>query len=219
MKKDKLLIKRLTVEGGIAAAVMAVTAGLMIFAGGLEQSSSEVLKKQTGEVNAVRGKISNIKQQIDESGRSADTYETIREFKTTSNFTINRKNAKKYLSDLRNKYRLSSLSMTISPEEKLDDPKLRSLDVDAKQTQIFLNFGGMSDTHLLSFIQDLRASMPGFVKIDKLELKRDKALDVTVYRQMSRGSTPEVVSGELVFTWIGLAEEEAEAGDEGEQNG
>lgn len=219
MKKDKALIKRITAEGIIAVIVMGVSVGAMLFAGSLNDSSAESLKKESREVNAVRGKISNIKQQIDESGHSMKTYEKIRELKTTGDFTIDRKKAKIYLSDLRNKYRLSSLSMTVSPEEGVNDPRLKSIEVDARKTQISLTFGGMSDTHLLSFIQDLRASMPGFVKIDQLTLKRDKALDVTVYRQVSRGSTPEVVSGELIFTWVGLAEKKAEEQSESAQNG
>ena len=66
---------------------------------------------------------------------------------------------------------------------------------------VTLTFGGLSDELLLSFLQELFEDLPGFFRVEKFEMKREKEISSGVLTQIQDSSIPVLVSGSVVFTW------------------
>ncbi|GEM_PF-1873857 len=202
--KTAFMKKRIAVEVGIFVGVLAVIAGAMYGIKSWYTSVDQQRNTLRSELSAAESRISEITRQIDDSGTSSEIFNDIRSKKDNLSFTFERDQVAERLAVLRDKYRLSSLSLTVSPESEINIPRLQNMSMKAVYTVIDLKFGAMSDTHVFSFIDDLQRSMPGFVRVDDITIEREKAMDVTIFRQMSRGAVPQMISGSLSFKWIGL---------------
>lgn len=205
MSKPKRMKKRIGLEAVVFGGIAAALAGGMIGTGSWFKSVDTKRMSLQSEVSNSESRIADITRQIDESGTSSEVFNKIRGQKDNLEFNFERDQARDRLAVLREKFRLSSLALVVSPEITLNLPKLQNMNTGAVYTDIELKFGAMSDTHIFSFIEELQRSMPGFVRVDKIELEREKAMDVTIFRLMSRGAVPQMVSGTIVFKWIGLA--------------
>lgn len=66
---------------------------------------------------------------------------------------------------------------------------------------ITLTFGGLSDELILSFLQELFQTLPGYIRVEKLDMKRDLEITPEILGQVQGRSIPVLVSGSVVFTW------------------
>jgi hypothetical protein len=76
-----------------------------------------------------------------------------------------------------------------------------------------IDFQAVSDMHVFSFLEELRAAAPGLIRIDMVSLKRTADMLDASISQIASGSTPLLVDVKVEFTWIGIAPKEKKAGE------
>jgi hypothetical protein len=104
------------------------------------------------------------------------------------------------LQNLKVRYRLAVLDINLTNVA----PFIAAQDQKKYATQfntITLNFGGLSDELILSFLQELFRTLPGYIRVEKMEMKRDLEITQDVLGQIQGQSIPVLVSGSIVFTW------------------
>ena len=104
------------------------------------------------------------------------------------------------LQNLKVRYRLATLDINLTNVA----PYLSAQDQNRYATQfntITLTFGGLSDELILSFLQDLFQTLPGYIRVEKMELKRELEITQVVLGQIQGQTIPVLVSGNVVFTW------------------
>ena len=104
------------------------------------------------------------------------------------------------LQDLKIRYRLAVLDISLTNVAPLvtAEPNKR---YGASLNTVTLRFGGLSDELLLSFLQELFETLPGYIRVEKLEMKRDAAISPAILGQIRASSTPLVASGAVTFSW------------------
>ena len=104
------------------------------------------------------------------------------------------------LQGLKVRYRLAVLDISltnVAPLVSAQDQK-RYL---THFNTVTLTFGGLSDELILSFLQELFETLPGFIRVEKMEMKRTTEITSAVLGKIQNSSIPVLVSGSVVFTW------------------
>lgn len=162
-------------------------------------------------VQAANREATKSKERLQSAGASMALYDALKKEREEMSLVLNRREMTQLLTDLKMKYRLSSLNLQVSPEQPYEDDELRAMKLAVVSADVRLDFGGISDQHLFAFIQDVRRQCPGFIRIQELSLNRNKLFDIEAMRQISQGAKMEMVSGSLAFTWFGYPESTEQA--------
>lgn len=214
--KYPILKKKLITEAMLLAGAVALCLGL---AYGAEMVSGTAIERQKNleqEINKIGSEIRTVRTNFQRAESSVDLYKKIVRSIEKKDFEINRDTVKNLLLDLRDRYRLSSLNLTMSPEETLTGSVYDLSDMHVITSEISVSFGGMSDQHIYAFIQALATQLSGYKQYLTFTLKRQKSLEHEILYQINQGSKPEMVGGDMSFRWIGLRqiEKQGEAGGE-----
>lgn len=209
MKKYKKLMKRLSVEAAIAAVIAISSIAAMIVVSGFLDGKVLSQTALQSEVSGIQAEVAQTRDRIQSTGVSTKVYNQLKSSRETMSLVINRSDATEKLSALKDRFRLSSLNLQISPDTPIEDEKLKSAGLDAVKSSVDISLGGMSDQHLFSFIDALTHSFSGFVKIKEITLTRSKSFDIDSMREISRGSKPEMVNGKVSFEWFGVPYKES----------
>ncbi len=208
MQKLKLLRKKIIKEGGIAIGVIVALIAGMMFLG-------DAVTKEEQEQMMLRGNIGSLVQQIsDLEAKHGVVTSSITEFRRLKgrqkrgDFTINRDQATDIFNTLRQKYRISNLSMTVTPKAEMSTPELLRPTAQMAFSEAVLEFDAMSDVHVFSFIQDAAASLPGFLRISNFRIDRQRKITNEVYVSVSKGELPRMVSAKVTFMWFGIDEKQ-----------
>lgn len=207
MRKYQSVMKRVVVEGVVAAGLVVACAAANWFVSGIYETKLQQESALQGEISAAQGEVTQTKERLDNAGASYKKYGQLREYRHTMEMTLNRNQLTDLLATLKDKYRLSSLNLQLMPDAALENEKLKAAHVNAIQSGVQLSFGGISDEHLLSFTDDLLRSAPGLILISDMTLARSKAFDIDVMRDVSRGGKPEMATAKLDMKWFGFASE------------
>lgn len=206
MKKYKHLRKRTLTETGIAAALVLVTAGAMFAVSGMRDGAEKERKSMQSKVQSVKREADKSKERLESAGASMTLYDALKKERDAMSLTLDRQEMTALLGQLKEKYRLSSLNLQISSEIPYEDEELKTMKLDVVSSDVRLDFGGISDQHLFSFVNELRRKLPGFVRVKEVSLNRNKIFDIEAMRQISQGAKLEMVSGTLAFQWFGYPE-------------
>lgn len=104
------------------------------------------------------------------------------------------------LQNLKVRYRLAVLDINltnVAPFVAAQNQKKYAIQFNT----VTLTFGGLSDELILSFLQELFYTLPGYIRVDKMEMKRDLEITQDVLGQIQGQSIPVLVSGSITFTW------------------
>lgn len=66
---------------------------------------------------------------------------------------------------------------------------------------VTLTFGGLSDEMVVSFLLELFETLPGYIRVESLEMKRELDITPSVLSQIQSRSIPVIVSGKVTFSW------------------
>lgn len=208
MQKIALLRKKLIKEGGIALGVVVALIVGMVFLGG------EITKEEQEQI-MLRGNIGSLGQQIaDLEAKHGVVTSSITQFRRLKDrqkrgdFNINREQATDIFDTLRQKYRISNLSMTVTPKAEMSTPELMRPTAQMAFSEAVLEFDAMSDIHVFSFVQDAAAALPGFLRISNFRIDRQRKITNEVYVSVSKGELPRMVSAKVTFMWFGIDEKQ-----------
>ena len=136
--------------------------------------------------------------------KSLRLYETIVQDNAKEDFSLNRELATSILDDLNERYRLSKLSVSISPIQELKNDSMQNTSNVVIYSEVALQFKGVSDEMILGFVNDITNQFLGYVNITEFSLLKEKDIDGEVLYAVSKGKKPTTVSGAMKFLWLGL---------------
>ncbi len=172
MLKYKKMRKRLTVETGIAAAVLFVLAGVNYYL------DSEIMTN-TQQETALQGNILGIAQQISDLERKYDLlksslleFKALKQKQEDGNFNVSRTETKDMFDKLRKEYRISNLTLSVTPETPKTGEAYSRKTSQIMESNVTIQFDALSDLHVFAFMQSLTDTLPGFLSISDFSIRR-----------------------------------------------
>jgi hypothetical protein len=104
------------------------------------------------------------------------------------------------LQNLKVRYRLAVLDISLTNVAPLVGTQEQKGYITHFNT-ITLTFGGLSDELMMSFLQELFETLPGYIRVEKLVMNRKIEISPAVLAQIQNSSIPVLVEGSVVFTW------------------
>lgn len=209
MNKFKTMRKKAAIEFGIAVGVIAVFSGAYMGVSSMVASAEETKNQLQSRISQLQGETASARERLESADASAALYAKIASSRSRDvALPITRDELTNVLSTVKDIHRLSKLNMELSPFEAFTNEDLTAMEVKASKAAVKLTFGGMSDQHLFSFIERLNRDLAGFAKLTKVSLTRSLAFDIDMMRQVSRGSEPEMVTGDVEFDWYGFSRDD-----------
>lgn len=206
MSKVGALQKSLIIQSGVIVGVLIFLLVAYLLMDNLEGRYQKDQSKVKSTINQLNIKRQEIDKQLQKAEESVDLYESLQAERNNADKQLNRNSAKLVLDKLKQQYRLSSLSVKMEPVEELSAEQYQRDTTVTVHTQVTLRFGGLSDQHLFSFVDAVSRDLAGYVRIESLKMQRKKNIDNNVLLSVSKGDIPELVTGEMVFHWLGLRE-------------
>ena len=196
----KTTIKQLSIMAIIIIALAGIYLVLLHLKDENEQKRSQ-LKLQTNNLNT---QIQNLQEQYKKAQASMGLYNSLQAEDEAGTGGINRQNMKGLLDKLKDTYHLSRLTLKMEPAEELPQEKFRKKTTLTEHSEVTLKFSGLTDEYLFSFIDALIHELSGYMRIENMQLRRELPINNDILLKISHGDTPALVSGEIVFHWLGL---------------
>ncbi len=213
MSKQQDLRKK-TVKTTVMASIVVAVAGILyaatsFIAGGIATDKTTA----EGKLNADNGLLSSLREQMDKSGAAEKRYVIIQEGRTSPSPETDIKALKEFLANAKLQYKFDDLKIKPVIMAVSDKPELVNFNYNVQVWNRFrITLKAVSDVHIFSFLEYFRSAIPGFVRIDSLELKRVSDLtDQSLTAIRSAGTMPLNVEAKIEFTWIGLSSKEKNA--------
>lgn len=211
MNKFKQLTKRTVKQGVIAAIIVATVGGVF---GGVSYYADTIAKAKSdaeSKLSSDKGTLSNLKTQMDKSGEAEKRFAAIQQEHQSTEFYSNLDGIKGCLSASRGRYHLGTdTKFEKGTEAPSDRSELSSLNYNILvRSRMKLTFSALTDMHVFSFLQDLKTTCPGLIRVDSLKLSRKGELDDLTISQIRNGTTPLLVSAEVQLSWIGIMKKES----------
>ena len=117
---------------------------------------------------------------------------------------LSRKNAVNILTRLRKENMLGTVSLTMTPIEKIKHKAFNRGNTSVIHTTITLKFDGITDKFIFNFIRQITQEFSGYVRIRKFSLKKNSEVNKNVLLELSYGRYPMLVDGMIIFDWFGI---------------
>ena len=184
----------------ILVAVHAVLlTGLFGYIEPLRTSLSSEVNSLQREANSLRSRMRNLVNEVDMLKRNREQYETLLEHGFVA--PQDRLHAARVLDELRETYRLSTISYDIAPERVINDRVARNSGFEIVSTKVLVSMEGFLDTDLVGLAQAVAIEFPGQIALQSLSLRRGRAVTRDGLIAISRGNPAALVTGKLVFDW------------------
>jgi hypothetical protein len=214
MSKLKQLQKKLLVTGGIVLVLIGAAAGGMVFTGSMATEAETRKSSAESALNQDRSQLSNMKNQLTQSGDAEKRYGEILLKHPDDDFTANNDVLKSWLRNAKEYYRFGDNSFKLimpleKPSEKQGLPTV-GFDV-VERPGMKLELDAISDLHVYSFIGDMLRSSSGLVHLTHVEVTRKGDMNANTPRQLLSGLNPDMVNAVIVFDWAGVREKPVDA--------
>jgi len=200
-------LRKKTLKTAVMAAIaIAVVAAIY---GGLSMMVDSVTEQRTsaeGKLNADNGLLSSLRNQMDKSGEAEKRYSAIQENKASTAFETDIKVLKEFLVNASLRYKLDPPRIKAATPIISDKPELANFNYNVQAGNRFkISFKAVSDVHVFSFLNEFRNALPGFIRIDAIEIRRLSDLtEPALVAIGTSGTMPLNVEVKVEFTWIGL---------------
>lgn len=202
--KYKQLQKKTLIHVAVISGILLVLLAIYLFLSKVEDDFAMDLSHAERDVNRIQSQSRALDERVEKAQKSLKLYETIANSNGGMDQTISRKWAKNKLDILKDQYRLSSLTLKMSPVEELEGKEYQKQTTKVVHTEVKLSFSGLTDNHLLSFVEAVLKEFRGYARIDSLRLQRNRVIDNNLIVSISKGAIPEIVTGEITFHWLAL---------------
>lgn len=209
MNKYKQLTKKIAKIAITAAVVVigigAVYMGISIYADSVNKQLKDFEQKVSGDNST----LANLRSQMDKSGEAEKRFIAIQTEHVNPDFGAGRYDKGglvDFLTAASARYNFTLPTTNLKQVKEVPSDKQELLNFPNNEVlvspHIELKFKAASDVHVFSFLDEMRRSAPGIVRIEKLEMKRSSDLNDSSIATMQAGSTPTLVEVTLEFTWI-----------------
>ena len=203
MSKYQELTKRTVKSAIVASAIVGAFAIVYI---GLSMYADRIAQQKTDAANLYNqdsGLVTTLRNQLDKSGEAQKRYAVLQADRNSQDFSGNIEGLKEFLRNSKTRYHFDKVNFKPQKEVASDKPELANFNYNIMlQPRVSVQFLAVSDVHVFSFLDDLRRSAPGLIRIDSLKLKRTAELSDATLVQMGTGSIPLLVDATVEFTWI-----------------
>lgn len=203
MKRLQALKRQLIIEGAIALGLVLLFAEIYAQVDTMEEDEATNLKRLTAKINQANSRISTTETELQKSREILKLYQQLSQ-RQESDFRISRPMMIKKLEAIYPDYLIQDLQLTMTPIENVRDEKLKATGMSTVQTQVTINFIGLTDGIVFSFIEALTDSLPGYTRIEYLGLKKISEIGQPELTALERGALPRLTMGRLIFSWYGL---------------
>ncbi len=216
MRKDKQLKKALIKDGAVTAVILLVFGGVAFGVSMMVGGMAEEVKKKESNIRQIESQISSIKRNYEQANVSIELFQNISNKVAENALEIDSEALREVLIRLRDEYRLSRLSLKYEPVSTEQNPSLKNVQgVDMEYNKVLLEVGGISDAHIIGFVEALKSELKGIKQFDNFSVVRKEAFGSDLFYRISQGATPEMVSGQINFYWIGITEKKPAEGETG----
>lgn len=207
VQKTKMLKLRFYKELMILGGVLAVLGAGGYFIQSWQDDAIQTQRGAEGEVNATRARLLELRNELQSSQHYFQLYD-IYSKNHNKEFTLNREEATKWFVKQKDKFFLSSLSVSVSPIADLtkDGPTLKN-GVPVK-SDIKLTLTSVADTYVLKFVEAIQRELPGIVNVTDLQITKTQDLSQQFVEGLKNHRLTPLVKAEISIAWIGIRLEE-----------
>ena len=204
MQKLRRLKKKLIKEASIFVALIVVLTGVTFFL--QDEISTEEQQQRTlrSDIQTLDAQITELERKHGIVNDSIIEYNRLKARLGRGDFKIDRDQATDIFDTLRKKYRISNLSMTVTPKDVMRSTDLERPTAEVTVSEASLEFDAMSDVHVFSFLYDAMQTLPGFLRVTRFKINRQRLITPDVYVSVSKGEVPRMVSAEVGLMWLGI---------------
>lgn len=198
----------------IVVATGALYGAVVTYGDNVEKQKAEAEAKATSDNST----LTNLRNQVDKSGEAEKRFATIQAERVSTNYVADREELTTWLRAAVARYRFKkdAFKLTLVPEVASDKPELMNFNYNITlRPHVKVEIEAISDTHVFSFIDELRSAGAGFIRIDHLDIKRKGDVTEQTLGQIRNGEAPSLVEVKMEITWIGLTPKEAKSGKSG----
>jgi hypothetical protein len=198
VKLKKLLIIQLSVCGGIILVAML----LYYWLDNKKQTDLQQSGVLQGEISGLYVKLNAINKKAKEIKEATKLWQRLNEkHKKREGLKID--SIKKTFDQFKKRYRLSEANLDLStPVELVDIYKTDTTVV--VSSEVTVKFKAITDEYVFSFIDAVLKELPGYVKVEMLQMSRTGEVNDDLLRRISKGENPELVAGSMTFQWRDL---------------
>lgn len=199
----KQLIKISIIASVVVLATGAAAYGIFAWSSSLQEEAA----KTKSQVGRARGDVSNREKKNKEAQEYLDLYNSINTDSEQDKISdLNRDKAMAWIKQVALANHILNMTGTVTPISTVDNQAFKKKTFEGINSKISLKFGAMTDEQIFRFLQALLGNFPGYVKVESLTLSKQGEITQSIIQQAQRGQFPELVTGELVFYWIGVRE-------------
>jgi hypothetical protein len=204
MSKYKRLRKNLIFESAVIAGVLTALAGGAFFISSMSDDYRNQRNTISGQIGGLAAQIGQLQAQLTKAQRSMGAYQDLLKRNQNAGFTLSRQDAKTKLETLRDRYRLATMHVNMSPIVDASDAKYQKKTVSMISNTMTLDMDAMSDEDIVAFMDDMEKELSGFVRVTTFSIvKSEKVSNENLLTISQRGTFP-MVRGEIKFIWMGI---------------
>lgn len=204
LRKDKWLKKRIVTEAGFCALLVVITSGIAWFVASYADELNTERSRLQGATQTLTMENVSLKDQIVKARDSLSLYETIMKTNRSEDFSLNREAATQLLNKLKDRYRLNSLGVNMSPIKELTDEIYKKKSGTLIMSDVTLTLSGVTDEFIYGFVQAMMQRLGGYVKVTRMSLSRTGTITNNTLLDLSKGKVPGLVNADIQFSWIGF---------------
>ncbi len=207
MRLDSLK-KKLIREGAILGGIIALLSIIFGYLSYLESSLKKELATIESESRSMLREASDTENENNLIINSFKHYQTIPATQRStpsgySSLPSRIREAGPKIESLSNRFKFAEVDRPSFTQIKEEPENLGVKAITVYTNKITLNFRALTDELVYSFCEAMIKELPGYLSVEKMELKRDGDITPEVIQQVRNryGEPPSLVSGRLVFNW------------------
>lgn len=212
MNKLATLQKDLVQHGIKLAVIVGALLVLMIGVGYFSDTQKETKEAAEKNLTSEQSELNALHTKLEQSNVAEKRYAEIILKRGNADFEVSDPILLKEIQESKARYRLANAKLTPVTEKISDRPELTSPAAEVSVREgMMLEFDGISDLHVYSFINYLVARGHGFAKIQSLDIERKTDLTPTAIAQLLTGQNVLAVNAKVRFTTVGIQPKETAA--------
>ncbi|MBM5783150.1 MAG: hypothetical protein FJ368_07020 [Pelagibacterales bacterium] len=206
--KVKEIRKKIIVNFSISTALLLVLSAIFYYKinqSAIGNKKIEQIKQQTAKI---KNDTENILERVESIKRYKESWKTIPDNKKiTSGIKIDEINSK--LSKTAAKHEITNQKIQITLPEEMKGGIFECKTVNVVSSIVQITFNALTDTRAMLFMSELTNSLPGYIVIDKVEIRRFKKYTEQDLFDISSGKDNGAIEAQIKFYWYSYKEKPA----------
>lgn len=215
MNKLQTIKKQVTRQAVMIGGAVIAAFALMMVTGFLADSALERKNQAQSQYTQAESQLGMMRSQLSKSDDAEKRYTDIKLSRDNEDFLNDTEKLKDHLKEMKDQYRFSdAMRLSISTDKVAENPEFSALNYNVIwREDMEMTTGAISDVHIYSFLQDMKRSMPGLIRITHLNLTRKSAMSMQNLAQLGAGNKLDLVDASVKFTWLTIQDKNPPAAE------